>query len=231
MTAGTTKPSRIDRRKERTRHALLQAARQLLAEGRTNVSIQEITDAADVGFGSFYNHFESKEALFEAAVQSTVEDWALLRDQVVAGYDDPAEVFAVSFRMLGRLQRQAPELARALLNSGVGVLTHDEGLAPRARRDIIAAMEAGRFDVGDVDMALMAAGGSMLGLLQWLETRPDADAAALSDEMAERVLRMFGMAKREAKKLCARPLPQRLGSDPFSSNGALASGGALSAPG
>ena len=202
-------PSRVDRRKQRTRNALLQAARRLLAEGRTNVSIQEITDAADVGFGSFYNHFDSKDALFGAAVEATVEEWALLRDQIVAGYDDPAEVFAVSFRMVGRLQRQAPELARALLNSGMSVLTHDQGLAPRARRDIIAAKGAGRFDVGDPDVALMAVGGAMLGLLQWLEEHPNADAAALSDEMAERVLRMLGLTKREARELCVRPLPSQ----------------------
>jgi AcrR family transcriptional regulator len=207
MTAEATTSGRVDRRKERTRNALVGAARHLLSEGRTNVSIQEITDAADVGFGSFYNHFESKEALFRVAVESTVEDWALLRDQIVAGFDDPAEVFAVSFRMAGRLQRQAPELARALLNSGLGVLTHDQGLAPRARRDIVAATEAGRFDVEDPDIALMAAGGSLLGLLHWLDVHADADAAALSDEMAERILRMFGLTKREARKLCTRPLP------------------------
>lgn len=207
MTAEATPLSRVDRRKERTRNALLTAARQFLAEGRTHVSIQEITDAADVGFGSFYNHFESKEALFEAAVESTLEAWALMRDEIVAGYDDPAEIFAVSFRMVGRLQRQAPELARALLNTGLGVLTHDQGLAPRARRDIAAAMSAGRFDAADPDVALMAAGGAMLGLLQLLETQPGLDAAALSDEMTVRVLRMLGMTKREATKLCARTLP------------------------
>jgi len=202
-------PGRVDRRKQRTRTALVGAARQLLAEGRTHVSIQEITDAADVGFGSFYNHFESKDDLFAAAVDATVEDWALLRDQIVAGFDDAAEVFAVSFRMAGRLQRQSPELARALLNSGLGVLTHDQGLAPRARHDIATAAEAGRFDVENADIALMAAGGALLGLLQWLEVHPDADAGALSDEMAERLLRMFGMTKRDAKRLCSRPLPEQ----------------------
>lgn len=207
MTLEATTPSRVDRRKERTRNALLRAARRMLAEGRTNVSIQEITDAAHVGFGSFYNHFESKETLFNAAVEATVEDWALLRDQIVTGFDDPAEVFAISFRMAGRLQRQAPELARALLNSGLGVLTHDQGLAPRARRDIVAATQVGRFDIENPDIALMAAGGSLLGLLHWLDVQPEADAAVLSDEMAERVLRMFGLTKREARRLCARPLP------------------------
>lgn len=61
-----------------------------------------MSDRSDIGFGSFYNHFESKEALFEAAVESVLDVYAVVRDEPVAGYDDPAEVFAVSFRMTGR---------------------------------------------------------------------------------------------------------------------------------
>ena len=54
-------PTRLDRRKARTRQALIDAAVRLIAEGRgERASIQEITDAADIGFGSFYNHFDSK---------------------------------------------------------------------------------------------------------------------------------------------------------------------------
>lgn len=55
--------NRLRRRKERTRTALVRAAQRLIAEGRVNVPILEITQAADVGMGSFYNHFESKEQL------------------------------------------------------------------------------------------------------------------------------------------------------------------------
>jgi hypothetical protein len=53
----------------------------------------------------------------------------------------------------------------------------------------------------------MSAGGALLGLLHWLDVHPDADAGALSDEIAERLLRMFAMTKRDAKRLCSRPLP------------------------
>ncbi|MEV0464926.1 helix-turn-helix domain-containing protein [Nocardia tengchongensis] len=199
--------NRIDRRRERTRNALLGAARKFLAEGRSAVSIQEITDEADVGFGSFYNHFESKEQLFDEAVRSALQVYSELRDSIVALYDDPAEVFAVSFRMTARLQRQVPEIVRVILNSGTSVLLRDEGLAPRARRDIIAAQEAGRFEQMDPDMAVMAAGGSLLGLLQLLDARPDADAGALADEMTYHMLRMFGMNKRTAQKLISTELP------------------------
>lgn len=199
--------NRIDRRRERTRNALLGAARKFLSEGRSAVSIQEITDAADVGFGSFYNHFSSKDELFDEAVRSVLQVYSEMRDDIVALYDDPAEVFAVSFRMTGRLQRQIPEGVRVILNSGTSILLRDEGLAPRARHDIIAAQEAGRFDPMDPDMAIMAAGGALLGLLQLLDARPEADAGALTDEMTFHMLRMFGMNKRSAEKLTTKALP------------------------
>jgi AcrR family transcriptional regulator len=53
--------NRLDRRKAHTRAALINAAQTFIAAGRTNVAIVEITHAADVGIGSFYNHFHSKE--------------------------------------------------------------------------------------------------------------------------------------------------------------------------
>lgn len=200
--------TRTDRRKARTRGKLIAAAQRFLAEGRSAVSIQEITEAADVGFGTFYNHFETKEQLFDEAVQSTLQLYGGLRDEIVARYDDPAEVFAVSFRMTGRLQRQVPEMVRVILNSGTSVLLRDEGLAPRARRDIIAAQEAGRFEPLNPDLALMCAGGALLGLLQLLDARPEVDDAELSDTMTFQVLRMFGMNKRAAEKLSSAPLPE-----------------------
>ena len=58
---GALPTNRLDRRKARTRQALVDAAIRLIAEGRgERASVQEITEAADIGFGSFYNHFESK---------------------------------------------------------------------------------------------------------------------------------------------------------------------------
>ena len=56
-------------------------------------------------------------------------------------------MFACSFRLTGRLHRVEPELSRVLLNNVLRLLSADNGLAPRARRDIAAAVDAGRFDV------------------------------------------------------------------------------------
>src|SRR6478735_8026249 len=114
----TQEPNRLDRRKARTRAALIRAAQTLIAEGRTNVPILEITQAADVGMGSFYNHFESKEQLYEAAYEAVVDAYGEQLDHVTAGIEDPAEVFAGSFRLTGAIRtasaspRTGPSLRR-----------------------------------------------------------------------------------------------------------------------
>jgi AcrR family transcriptional regulator len=39
------------------------------------VAINDTTQAADVGFGSIYNHFESKEGIFAALVEWLFEEF------------------------------------------------------------------------------------------------------------------------------------------------------------
>ena len=205
--AATQEPSRLDRRKARTRAALIRAAQTLIAEGRTNVPILEITQAADVGMGSFYNHFESKELLYEAAYEAVLDAYGQQLDHVTAGIEDPAEVFASSFRLTGRLHRREPELSRVLLNNIPRLLSADDGLAPRARRDITAAVDAGRFDVADVDIAVTIAAGALLALGQLLHDQPDRDVEQTTDQMTEDLLRMFGLPRPQAHRICTKPLP------------------------
>src|SRR6476659_2647665 len=165
--------NRLDRRKARTRAALIRVAQTLIAEGRTNVPILEITQAADVGMGSFYNHLETKEQLFEAAVEAVMDGYGQLLDELTKGIEDPAEVFACSFRLTGRLQRREPELSLVFLNNVLRLLSADSGLAPRARRDIAAGVAAGRFDVEDLDVAVTMTAGALLALGQLLHDQPE----------------------------------------------------------
>jgi AcrR family transcriptional regulator len=199
--------NRLDRRKARTRAALIAAAQTLIAQGRTNVPILEITQAADVGMGSFYNHFETKEQLFEAAVEAVMDAYGQLLDDRTAGIEDHAEVFACSFRLTGRLFRTEPELSRVLLNNALRLLSADSGLAPRVRRDIAAGVAAGRFDVGDLDVAVAMTAGALIALGHLVQDQPDRDVEQTTDRVAEDLLRMFGMPSRTAHRICALPLP------------------------
>jgi AcrR family transcriptional regulator len=200
-------PNRLARRKQRTRAALIAAARAFIAAGKLSVPVLEITQAADVGMGSFYNHFDSKDELFAAAVNEVLDLHGARLDKLIAAMDDPAEKFACSYRLTGRLFRQRPQESAVLLSTGLPLMKADRGLAPRALRDIIAAADAGRFAVTDPDLALAIAGGALLGLGQLLMAQPERDDAETADRFTEDLLRLFGMTAKEARRLCQLPLP------------------------
>jgi AcrR family transcriptional regulator len=203
--------NRLERRKQRTRAALIKAAQSFIAAGKVNAPVLEITQAADVGMGSFYNHFESKEQLFDAAVAEVLDAHGALLDELTSSIDDPAETFACSYRLTGRMFRRRPQESQILLATGMTLLASEKGLAPRALRDIQAATRAGRFSVDDPDLALAVAGGALLGLGNLLRNQPDRDDAEAADSVTEDVLRLFGVPADEAREICSRPLPDLAG--------------------
>src|SRR6201986_1395664 len=127
---GTPRVSRGDRREARARRGPIDAAGRLIAEGRGGrASIAEITEEADIGFGSFYNHFDSKEQLFGTASGELLEQWGQVIDQACAAISDPAEGFAVSLRISGRLGWTPPDIARFLTGVGLESVDASRGLA------------------------------------------------------------------------------------------------------
>ena len=92
----------------RTRSALIRAAQTFVAAGKLNVPVLEITQAADVGMGSFYNHFDSKEELFEAAVNEVLDDLGAILDKLTAEGEDPADDIRPKFPAGGATVQTAP---------------------------------------------------------------------------------------------------------------------------
>jgi AcrR family transcriptional regulator len=207
-TNGTDPANRLDRRKARTRQALIDAAVGLIAEGRgERASIQEITEAADIGFGSFYNHFAGKEELFQTASEEVLERWAQMIDAACAGMDDPAQVFATSLRISGRLAWTHPDIAGFITGAGLELLDAPRGLAPRALRDIRAGQAAGRFTIPDAEIALSAVAGGLLGLLRLHRRHPERVAENSVDELAEACLRLLGLPAAQARRVAQLRLP------------------------
>ena len=199
--------NRLERRKQRTRAALIKAAQTCIAAGKLNAPLQDISRAADVGVGSFYNHFESKEQLFTEAVNEVLDAQGALLDVLTASIDDPAETFACRFRLTGRLFRRRPDEGRGVVAYGLPLITSERGMGPRGKRDIAAAVAAGRFQVADLELAIVVAGGALMGLGQLLQEQPERDDAQAVDEVTEGLLRLFGLPAKEAHRLCRKPLP------------------------
>ncbi len=204
-----TAPTRVDRRKARTRRALIDAARRILADGgSTDVSIQEITDAADVGFGSFYNHFETKAELFEAAVREVLEEYGAALDRACEDLTDSAEIYVVGVRMTARLAATQPAVAQVLVQVGMSYAWAEDGLAARALRDIQRGIDDGRFTIDDARLGLLSTAGCVLAFLQLALDRPGDLSDDDADTLAEMLLRMLGMTARSAAAVAHRPLPE-----------------------
>jgi AcrR family transcriptional regulator len=202
--------SRQDRRKALTRAALVSGARRLLeTRDSGSVSIQEITEAADVGFGTFYNHFESKQDLFAAAIEEVVEEHGAMLDALTADLDDPAEILAASVRMTAQFPITHPNLALIMERTGPRYLTATVGLGPRALRDLRRGKGTGRFSFGDPAVALACTSGAMIAVLHLsLADAGSTSVESAADELAFHLLRMVGLDEDDAGDVVSRPLPQ-----------------------
>jgi AcrR family transcriptional regulator len=209
------------RRKQETRARLLHAALLLLSEKSIErVAINEITEAADVGFGSFYNHFESKEGLLSALIDWAFEDFADRLDGVAHGLTDPAEVIAISVRhTLLRAQRE-PVWGRLLMREGISTRALTRGLGQRLVRDSKRGLVARRFVVADPLTSVLSVIGTVLaGVAAELHfataaAAPGRDhraATARVEHLAERaavfVLQALGIKHAEAERIAQLPLP------------------------
>jgi AcrR family transcriptional regulator len=66
--------TRHQRHRQRTRNQLIQAAIELVLEkGYETVTVQDITDRADLGRGTFYIHFKGKEDVIWSAIQDGLQ--------------------------------------------------------------------------------------------------------------------------------------------------------------
>ena len=87
--SGTQKP--IDRRARRTRRLLKEALFALILEkGYDTVTIEDITDRADLGRTTFYLHYRDKEELLIESIDSMAEE-LLARLPTPAWYKENAE--------------------------------------------------------------------------------------------------------------------------------------------
>jgi AcrR family transcriptional regulator len=185
-------------------------------KGMEGVAINEITEAADVGFGSFYNHFESKEAIYAALLDRVFGQFGVALDRLVQDIADPAEVVSVSARHTLLKSRRERVWGQFLLREGLSALAFERSLGQRILRDIEEGVKAKRFPADDVLMMWISAGGTVLAAV-FVELqsgsslvemkRQGFDSDGLPERTAAAVLRILGLDRAEAEAISRRPLP------------------------
>jgi len=201
-------PSLRERKAAATRRRLLDAARDLMSEGGPeNVTIGGLTAHAEIGIGTFYNYFESRDAIIDAVIFDIVETLGQRLDLMSAGIEDAAEVYSFSVRHMMHTAFSDPVWGWFLVRLGTA---HDglvQTLGPRASRDLQYGVDTGRFAVEDVALASAMTFGSLLSAMRIYledESRPEDPSSAY----AEHLLRMAGIPVEEAHEIARRPLPE-----------------------
>ena len=109
---------RRQRRAAETRLRLFRCALQLFAErGFTNVTVEQITDAADVGKGTFFNYFESKDHVLGVLAEIQL---GRVKEAMLQASQPKKAIRSVLRRLVLSLAEEpgrSPALARAVISS------------------------------------------------------------------------------------------------------------------
>ncbi|WP_088343234.1 MULTISPECIES: TetR/AcrR family transcriptional regulator [Rhodomicrobium] len=200
--------SRSERRREGTRRRLMRAAYEIIAErGLEGLVIQEITQFADVGYGTFYNHFPSKEAIVDAVIDAAFQRIMEFHQRASAIWPDAVDAFGMGMRVsLNEAKNDRMWgwfVIRSVLSGGQ---SFHRGVASHLKKRIEQCVAAGHVRCDDLDMARHVIGGLLLiGTINLVSSEMTEDYEA---RLIETGLQALGISEDRIRTIITRPIPQ-----------------------
>jgi AcrR family transcriptional regulator len=179
------------------------------AQGVDATTVQQITEAADVGFGTFYNYVASKEALARDVLDCVINNIGERNDLATGARSesDPVRIVANSVRFVLRETTHNPMWHWWFARVEVLADRMRAGFGPFGLRDIDAAVRVGSYQIIHDDRALA------WSQLVWLTAGAGKDIVdgtiSAHDESAvvEGVLRVMGVDHAVAQAACSGSIP------------------------
>jgi AcrR family transcriptional regulator len=201
------KETRSDRRKRRNREALLAAGHQMMAsKGIDAATMAEIAEVADVGAGTVYNYFASKDALAMGVMERVMDLLAQRIEAVTNTFDDPGQVYAFGVRNVMKAATTDRRWRWLLRRSEVIADAMYRVMGPYAIRDIRNAVAAGRYRTEDPELAWRMATHAIVGFsLAVCDQKIHIDKM---DDAVVNLLGMLGVSREEAWEIAQRPCPE-----------------------
>ena len=194
-------------RREKTRNRLIETALAVFAEkGPDAVIIDDFIAAAHIARGTFYNYFRTTNDLLAAVVGEASDEVLRVIDPIAQQQADPAQRVIVGSRLYIAIAVRYPLWGAFIIRTGAQRGARGQLLDKYLARDLQAAMDTGRFKVGNIAVARNIALGSIMYGIETLlsEQAPDdyVEQAMFS------LLRAFGIGAREARKMASAPIAE-----------------------
>ncbi len=209
MDESTQKSGRVARRRQKTFEALIRAGQEVMGEkGIDAATMAEIAERADVGAGTVYSFFKSKDELAIAVLERLMFELAQRIEKVTNTFSDPAQVYAFGVRTVIDTATGDLRWRQLLYRSEVIAGAMFRQMGPFAIRDLKNATVAGRFRTGDADLTFKMTAHAIVGASLAITGGTLPDAAV--EECVVQLLCMAGIERDEAVEIAARPRPSLL---------------------
>ena len=198
--------NRLTRTRLRTRQKLVDAAQVVMSrKGVEAATIADITEEADVGFGSFYNHFQTKTEI--ATEVFTLRSMAIADELtgIFERVEDP--VLAASFVQRWFVERGQRDQVWGwfIIHADAALPVVETIFRERIRRDLKRSIDVGRFNIPSLETVITITLASILSTMRrQLEGKERAESSV---QMVEALMRMYGLPHREARAVARAPLP------------------------
>ena len=203
---------RLERRRRLNREKLLSAAADVIGEkGFDLATMSEITDRADVGLGTVYYYFQSKEELFIAVMESVMARLGGRIRKVTETLKDPGQLYAFGCRTVMQVASRDPRWRWLLKRTDVLADAMIRAFGRYGRDDMRQAIKAGRYKVENEELAWRMTIWCLVGVSVNLcnEQLSVVEADAVIDAAVVNILCMLGMDQAEAK-IAVGGLPRQL---------------------
>jgi len=197
--------NRKERERQQRRALLLEAAARIFGRKPFDeATMQEVATEAEIGMQGLYEHFSSKQELYEQVMEMRAEVFRARAEEALAAVKEPLEQIRVLAAIYTRQFKEQPMLLPMFIRDRVH---HDwgfqsrfgeqiqriyEGETQRLRGFLATAMELGQLRPLDAGFLTQLCLGTLEASLHYAHGHPEEEATSCVDRAMECLLRGVG---------------------------------------
>ncbi len=179
--------------------------RVISAKGIDAATMSEIADLADVGSGTVYNYFASKDDLVVAVMERVMHRLAERIRTVTDTFTDPAHVYAFGVRSVMRATVEDRRWRQLCRRSEVSASAMYRVMGRYAIHDLRRAEQAGRYQPRNPELVWLMATHAIVAF--GLAVHQEEMTVAALDDAVVALLGMAGVSPADAREIVARDWP------------------------